>query len=232
MSSETFLIPIKQNDDLSDIALDELRADLDDHPLNQRFYSDYAYMPGNAKKYSLNRIKTKKSPLMGKKILFFGSSVTFGFGALGESFVDYLWKRDGVAAIKDADSVSHAASYLSRFKDELKEPKPELFAMQISKWNIVSDLKYIVTTAQKEWHCPILLYTNSFFTDPTYDRLVNQMNKLAPKLGITVLDLYHNPEFKNQDNLYMIDEINPTRAGYRDKWLPIFERKLTEIFAN
>ncbi len=71
-----------------------------------------------------------------------------------------------------------------------------------------------------------------FFTDPTYDRLVNQINKLAPKLGITVLDLYHNPEFKNQDSLYMIDEINPTRAGYRDKWLPVFERKLTEIFAK
>ncbi len=71
MSNETFLIPIKQNDDLSDIALDELRADLDDHPLNQRFYSDYAYLPGNAKKYSLNRINTRKSPLMGKKILFF-----------------------------------------------------------------------------------------------------------------------------------------------------------------
>lgn len=33
MSNETFLIPIRQNNDLSDVALNELRMDLDEHPL-------------------------------------------------------------------------------------------------------------------------------------------------------------------------------------------------------
>lgn len=62
--------------------------------------------------------------------MFLGSSVTFGFGALGESFVDYLWKRDGVVAVKDAengttlvdqDTYNPGDSYVARFKEELKE---------------------------------------------------------------------------------------------------------------
>lgn len=104
MSNETFLIPIRQNNDLSDVALNELRMDLDEHPLNQRKYTELAYLPGNSRKYSLNSVKTIESPLRHKKILFLGSSVTFGFGALGESFVDYLWKKDGIDAIKDAEN--------------------------------------------------------------------------------------------------------------------------------
>ena len=46
MSNETFLIPIRQNNDLSDIALNELRMDLDEHALHQRYYTDVAYLAG------------------------------------------------------------------------------------------------------------------------------------------------------------------------------------------
>lgn len=48
MSNETFLIPIRQNNDLSDIALNELRMDLDEHALHQRYYTDIAYLAGNS----------------------------------------------------------------------------------------------------------------------------------------------------------------------------------------
>ncbi len=51
MSNETFLIPIKQNDDLSDIALDELRADL--------FY-DFIESLGNSPENNLSK-QDKKS---------------------------------------------------------------------------------------------------------------------------------------------------------------------------
>lgn len=30
----------------------------------------------------------------------------------------------------------------------------------------------------------------------------------------------------------MADEIHPTRAGYLEKWLPVFENKLTEILTK
>lgn len=137
MSNETFLIPIRQNNDLSDIALNELRMDLDEYPLNQRKYTDFAYLPGNNRKYSLNSVDNIASPLRGKKILFLGSSVTFGFGSLGESFVDYLWKRDGVAAIKDAENGTTLVnqddnSYVARFNEELNEEAPDMLVLQLS----------------------------------------------------------------------------------------------------
>lgn len=262
MSNETFLIPIKQNNDLSDIALAELRQDLDLHPLHQRLYTKMAYLPGNSKKYALNQVETIPGPLLGKKILFLGSSVTFGFGALGESFVDFLWKKDGVEAIKDAENgttlvdqdVSYPGdSYVARFNEELKEDAPQMLVLQLSTndtkrgskklgeisqnsdfdtQTITGALEYIISTAQKEWHCPILLYTNPYFANNLYEQMVRRSHELVQKYNIEILDLYNDPEFKNQDSLYMADEIHPTRAGYEIKWLPKFEEKLTKIWSK
>lgn len=259
MSNETFLIPIKQNNDLSDIALNELRMDLDEHPLHQRLYTEIAYLPGNNRKYSLNGVETIASPLRNKKILFLGSSVTFGFGALGESFVDYLWKRDGVAAIKDAengttltdqDTSYHGDSYVARFKENLKTPI-DMLVLQLStndartdqKLGKISDndsydtqtiigaMEYIISKAQATWHCPIMVYTNPYFKNKLYRQMVDATQQLARKWNIEVLDLYDDPAFKDQPAHYMADEIHPTRAGYLEKWLPAFEKKLTEILA-
>ncbi|WP_297949917.1 SGNH/GDSL hydrolase family protein [uncultured Lactobacillus sp.] len=257
MSNETFLIPIRQNNDLSTIALNELRMDLDEHPLHQRYYTDSAYLPGNNRKYSLNSVPTVASPLQGKNILFLGSSVTFGFGALGESFVDYLWKRDGVVAVKDAengttlvdqDTYNPGDSYVARFKEELKEPQPEALVLQLSTndanqgkklgematkdfdtQTITGALEYIISTAQAKWHCPILIYTNPYFTNPLYKQMVERAHELVQKYQIELLDLYNHSDFQKQSDLYMADEIHPTRADYLKKWLPLFEEKLSQI---
>lgn len=260
MSNETFLIPIRQNNDLSDIALNELRMDLDEHALHQRYYTDSAYLAGNSRKYSLNSVPTVDSPLRGKNILFLGSSVTFGFGALGESFVDYLWKHDGVVAVKDAengttlveqDTYNPGDSYVARFKEELNEPRPDAFVLQLStndanqnkKLGEIADqnfdtqtitgaLEYLISTAQTKWNCPMLIYTNPYFANPLYKQMVDRTHELAEKYHIKVLDLYNHPDFQQQDDLYMADKIHPTRAGYLEKWLPLFEEKLTKILAK
>lgn len=258
MSNETFLIPIRQNNDLSDIALAELRQDLDLHPLNQRIYTKLAYLPGNSRKFSLNSQKTELGLLTGKKVLFLGSSVTFGFGALGESFVDFLWKKDGVEAIKDAENgttlveqdVNYPGdSYVARFKENLKYEAPDMLVIQLStndakrneKLGKISDndcfdtktitgaLEYIISNAQKNWKCPILIYTNPYFESNLYSQMVELSHKLVEKYNIEILDFYNNSNFKNQDKLYMADEIHPTRAGYKEKWLPEFENKLRAI---
>ncbi|GAA2952479.1 SGNH/GDSL hydrolase family protein [Lactobacillus kefiranofaciens subsp. kefirgranum] len=261
MSNETFLIPIRQNNDLSDIALNELRMDLDEHPLHQRIYADLAYLSGNNRKYSLNKVETINSPLRNKKILFLGSSVTFGFGALGESFVDYLWKKDGIAAIKDAengttlvDQATYNAgdSYVARFNKELKETNPDLFVLQLSTndarqgkklgkisqndvfdtQTIIGAMEYIISTAKSKWHCPILIYTNPYFESELYEKMVNSGHQLAQKWNIEILDLYNNPKLKKQASLYMADEIHPTRAGYLKQWLPLFEDKIIQILVE
>jgi lysophospholipase L1-like esterase len=62
--------------------------------------------------------------------------------------------------------------------------------------------------------------------------MVKVIHQLAKKWNIKVLDLYNDPNFKDQPALYMADEIHPTRAGYLEKWLPVFENKLTEILTK
>lgn len=260
MSNETFLIPLKQNNKLSDIALAQLRMDLAEHPLNQRLYVELASLPGNSSKYNLDDVATDtSSPLYGKKILFLGSSVTLGFGALAESFVDDLWKKDGVIATKDAengttlvdiDRYNQGDSYVARFKEDLKREKPDIFVLQLStndattnqelgqiessnNFNlktITGALEYIISKAQTTWHCPILLYINPDFDNHLYQRMVERALELVKKYQISVLDFYHKTDFKAKDpDLYMADPIHPTRAGYLEKWSPAFERELSKI---
>ena len=63
--------------------------------------------PGNAAEYSVeNAPVVTDSPLEGKRILFLGSSVTYGSAAQGNSFADYLGKTDGVIVTKEAVSAT------------------------------------------------------------------------------------------------------------------------------
>lgn len=60
-----------------------------------------------------------------KKIVFLGSSVTYGAGSFAESFVDFLEKKDSIIAYKEAvsgttlvdiDTDNPGDSYISRLK--------------------------------------------------------------------------------------------------------------------
>lgn len=271
MSNETFLISIKQNNDLTAIATDELRIDCMNHPLNQRKYIQMASLPGNAAKYGVKHTETKVGPLLNKNIFFLGSSVTWGYGALGESIVDYLWKADGILGTKDTengttlsgkktwlngqkgsdeDYISYIARLQANLSDkDVKKYSPDVFVLQLSTndatknkplGQIASDdnfdtetitgaIEYIVSSVQKVWQCPILLFTNPYFDNDLYAKMVQRAHELAPKYHFELLDLFNNPDFQKQNSLYMADPIHPTRAGYQQKWLPLFEEKLTKI---
>lgn len=89
--------------------------------------------PGNGEEYRVENLEARPdSPLKGKKILFLGSSVTYGAAAEGQSFVELFEKLDGVEAVKDAKSGTTLAdrtslpallffgngeSYVKRLKD-------------------------------------------------------------------------------------------------------------------
>ena len=45
-----------------------------------------------------------KETLVGKRIIFLGSSVTYGACAMGQSFIEALEEKDGIIAIKEAVS--------------------------------------------------------------------------------------------------------------------------------
>lgn len=117
--------------------------------------------PGNASKYDLNHTETlADSPLKGKKIIFLGSSVTYGSAAKGNSFVDYLKKRDGIIPYKHAVSgttlvdktVWGKKSYIERMKKIDTSIEADAFVCQLSTNDATMNLKLgnIISSYQLE----------------------------------------------------------------------------------
>lgn len=231
-------------------------------------------LPGNAMEYDLNRIvKNTKSTLIGKKILFLGSSVTYGVA--GISFVEYLMQKDGVIIEKQAVSGTTLAdewsaysfirfgngdSYVKRLIKRVKtSEKYDCFICQLSTNDasagkeigaicnskkskdfdtstIIGAIEYIIAYVRMNWNCPIVFYTGCYYENQVYEKMVHELYALSAKWGIEIIDLFTDKEFNNISNnereLYMMDRIHPTRAGYLNWWLPKFEERLEQILIS
>lgn len=95
-------------------------------------------------------------------------------------------------------------------------------------------IEYIIAKVGEVWGCPVLFYVNPPL-DENYETMVHGLEQIAQKWEIQIVDMYHDAEFNNlteeQRFLYMADTVHPTRAGYRDWWLPKFEEAL-ELAVN
>ncbi len=78
--------------------------------------------------------------LEGKKIIFLGSSVTYGAAAMGKSFIEDLEEKDGIVAIKEAvsgtllvdEDVADGKSYIARLKTIDPNQQIDAFVCQLS----------------------------------------------------------------------------------------------------
>lgn len=82
-------------------------------------------------------VERQKSILTNKKVLYLGSSVTYGAHSLQKSFVEYISERNGSYYVKEAVSgttlVDNGAnSYVSRLKKVDKNENFDLFVCQLS----------------------------------------------------------------------------------------------------
>lgn len=88
-------------------------------------------------------------------------------------------------------------------------------------------LEYILATAKQTWGCPLYVFTSPKFDSETYDQMVAVLDRIAAKWGATVIDMNRDAAFNGitdeQRTLYMADNVHPTKAGYREWWLPKFE---------
>lgn len=91
-------------------------------------------------------------------------------------------------------------------------------------------MEYILSKVKETWGCPVYFYTNPYYSNAFYPQMVEGLMKIAAKWDVTVIDLYHDPAFNDISDteraLYMADTIHPTKAGYREWWLPKFEAAL------
>lgn len=214
---------------------------------------------GNAEKYSAANMKAdENSPIKGKTYIFLGSSVTYGSAAKGESFVDFLEKKDGIKPIKEAVSGTclvdeKSDSYVSRLKKIDKNIKPDALICQLSTNDatkkkplgkisgsfeekdfdtktVAGAIEYIIAYSKNTWGCPVIFYTGTKYNSEQYEKMVQLLWQIQRKWRIQILDLWNDEDMngvsKKDYRLYMANGIHPTRAGYRDWWLPKFEEIL------
>ena len=91
-------------------------------------------------------------------------------------------------------------------------------------------LEYIICYAQQTWGCPVVFFTGSRYDSIAYEAMVERLTELKDKYDICVLDLWHSDTFnaltEEQRKIYMVDNIHPSKAGYRDWWGPELEKQL------
>ena len=215
---------------------------------------------GNSETYDFDRIeRLEGNPLEGKHLAVLGSSVTYGAASLQNSLGEYFQQRFGMELTKEAVSGTTLAdkggsSYVDRIKNIDKDADIDLFICQLSTndaslncplGDISKDgnfdvttttgaMEYIITYARETWNCPVLFYTGSYYDSADYKAMVDRLMELKDKYDIGVLDLYHSKKFNDitpeQRELYMHDDIHPTKAGYREWWCPEMEKQLLAYY--
>ena len=91
-------------------------------------------------------------------------------------------------------------------------------------------MEYIICYAKQTWKCPISFYTNTYYENDNYKKMIKALYELKDKWGIGIIDLYNNEAMnsisESDYSKYMADNVHPTSAGYLEWWTPVFEEYL------
>lgn len=215
---------------------------------------------GNKSIYSVKNAEVlENSPLEGMHIAFLGSSVTEGARSKGNSFVEYICKRNNCTYVKEAVSGTTLVdngetSYVQRMRNNMDATeKFDLFVCQLSTNDasqnlvlgeitggmsleefdtstIIGAMEYIICYAEETWSCPVVFYTGTKFDNELYPQMISALDELQEKWGIEVIDMWNGLDVDIENySLYMADDIHPTQAGYLEWWTPFMEQRLYEI---
>ncbi len=184
-----------------------------------------AKFPGNDVIYSLENEPVEPiDELKGKKIVFLGSSITYGAASKGVSFADYISKKNECEMIKEAVSGTTLVddfpdSYISRLK-RIKDTEADLFICQLSTndatqkkdlghisdsqnmddfdtHTVAGAIEYTIAYAKERWSCPVIFYTNCRYDNERYAQMVDMLQEIADKWDIRIIDMYSDDEFND-----------------------------------
>ena len=95
---------------------------------------------------------------------------------------------------------------------------------------VAGAIEYVIAYAEETWHCPVIFYTNPRYESAAYAAMVGLLQEIQKKWDIRLIDLWNDAAFnaisKEAHALYMVDAVHPSRAGYLEWWLPVFEEAL------
>ncbi len=97
---------------------------------------------------------------------------------------------------------------------------------------VAGAIEYIISYAQDTWNCSVVFYTGTRFDSEEYSQMVDLLLEIQQKWGIGVIDLWNDADMnavsEEDYDLFMVDSIHPSQAGYLEWWTPKFESYLTE----
>ena len=183
------------------------------------------FLPGNASEYAVKNAQPDnlpENPLNGKTIIFLGSSVTAGMNARGESFVDFLAKRDGIVPVKEAVSgttlvTTKEKSYIERMKTIDPSIQADAIVCQLSTndatigaplgaisngtkladfdtTTVAGAIEYVVCYAKQTWDCPVIFFTGTKYDSQEYGEMAGLLLQIQQKWDIGVLDLWNDSD--------------------------------------
>lgn len=194
--------------------------------------------------------------LQNKRILFLGSSITYGYSSNGISFVEYLEELEGIVPFKNAISGTTLMekdkdSYVSRLKNIDKNSIFDMVIVQLStndasmglelgtyidkdpKKTIGGAINYIIDYVRYIFDCPVIFYTSPYFESDNYKDMVNLLEQISEHKKINIINMYRDKEFNNindeERKIYMMDNVHPTKDGYLKWWTPYFIKEINKL---
>ncbi len=147
-----------------------------------------------------------------------------------------------VARLKKMDPTLRADAFVCQLStnDATKNVPLGAVAAGFGKENfdtatVAGAIEYIVAYAKETWGCPVVFYTQARYDSAAYADMVELLYGIRDKWGISIIDLWNDEAFNaispEARKRYLVDSIHPTKAGYREWWLPVFAEALQKIFA-
>ena len=219
---------------------------------NKGNYGEYSVKNTTTKEAS--PIKDKTVVFLGSSVTFGYGSLGVSFADFLEKTDGIIAVKEAVSGTTLVDVKSN--SYVSRMKTIDKNIKADAFVCQLSTndatkkmplgeisksfdmndfdtQTIAGAIEYIIAYANLTWDCPVIFYTQAQYDSEHYGKMVDLLSDIQKKWDITVIDFWNDEEINNitdeQREIYLVDHIHPTKAGYKEWWLPVFQKTLYEV---
>ena len=213
---------------------------------NKGNYGEYSLKSTNANEDS--PIKDKTVIFLGSSVTFGYGSFGVSFADYLEKTDGIIAVKEAVSGTTLVDVKSN--SYVSRMKTIDKNIQADAFVCQLSTndatkemplgeisegfdlndfdtQTVAGAIECIIAYAKETWECPVVFYTQAKYDSEHYGKMVDLLLDIQKKWDITVIDFWNDEEINNiteeQKEIYLIDHIHPTKAGYKEWWLPKFQ---------
>ena len=219
---------------------------------NRGNYGEYSLK--NTSAIENSPIEDKTVIFLGSSVTYGYGSMGVSFADFLEKTDGIIAIKEAVSGTTLVDVKGN--SYVSRMKTIDRDIQADAFICQLSTNDVTKEMplgeisesydindfdtqtiagaiEYIIAYARTTWGCPVVFYTQAKYDSDYYAKMVDLLLEIQQKWDITVIDFWNDAEINNiiedQRKIYLIDHIHPTKAGYKEWWLPNFQETLYHI---